>query len=200
MLKLKYGPPLNLERWLQDHAAELRPPVGNQQIWQDADFICTMVGGPNQRTDFHDDPHEEFFHQLRGNAHLILWDRGRFERVDLKEGDIFLLPPHVIHSPQRPESGSVCTVIERTRAPGTLDAFLWACAHCGGEVYRHEVQLNSIVQDLPAVYEQYYQRSEAQRRCPSCGEVHPGRAWRDWHVVLGRKHAHAAVPLAGELA
>lgn len=33
----------------------LKPPVGNQEIWRDTDFIVTVVGGPNQRTDFHDD-------------------------------------------------------------------------------------------------------------------------------------------------
>src|SRR2546430_7248759 len=27
----------------------LKPPVGNAQIWQDTDFIVTVVGGPNQR-------------------------------------------------------------------------------------------------------------------------------------------------------
>ena len=40
-----YGPPLNFQRWIQDHAHLLQPPVGNQQIWQDADFIVTVVGG-----------------------------------------------------------------------------------------------------------------------------------------------------------
>jgi len=193
---LKFGPPLNLQRWINEHAAELKPPVGNQQIWQDADFICTVVGGPNQRTDFHDDPLEEFFYQLRGQAHLLLWDRGRYERVDLNEGDIFLLPAHVRHSPQRPQAGSLCLVVERTRPAGLLDAFEWTCAHCGGLVTRREVQLNSIVRDLPTVYETYYASSDDERRCPGCGEVHPGRAWRDWHAVLAHKHAHAAVPIA----
>ena len=89
-----YGPPLNFQRWIQDHAHLLQPPVGNQQIWQDADFIVTVVGGPNLRTDYHDDPLEEFFYQVRGNAWLSLWIDGKPERVDLKEGDIFLLPPH----------------------------------------------------------------------------------------------------------
>ena len=113
-----YGPPLNFQRWIQDHAHLLQPPVGNQQIWQDADFIVTVVGGPNLRTDYHDDPLEEFFYQVRGNAWLSLWIDGKPERVDLKEGDIFLLPPHVRHSPQRPETGSACLVIERQRPPG----------------------------------------------------------------------------------
>ncbi|MDC6168638.1 3-hydroxyanthranilate 3,4-dioxygenase [Paucibacter sp. XJ19-41] len=196
---LKFGPPLNLQRWIAAHAAELKPPVGNQQIWQDADFICTVVGGPNQRTDFHDDPQEEFFYQLKGTAHLLLWERGQYQRVDLREGDIFLLPPHVRHSPQRPESGSVCLVIERQRAQGVIDAFEWTCAHCGGLVLRRELQLQSIVKDLPKVYQAFYDTPAEQRRCPGCGEIHPGRAWRDWHAVLAAKHGHAAVPLSTDL-
>ena len=193
---LSYGPPINFQRWIDAHAARLKPPVGNQQIWADADFICTVVGGPNQRTDFHDDPHEEYFHQFKGEAHLILWDRGRFERVDLHEGDIFLLPAHVQHSPQRPNPGSLCTVIERTRAPGVLDAFCWHCAHCGTQVARREVQLASIVEDLPQVYQQFYATPEAERRCPACGQVHPGREWKQWHATLAQRFPHAAVPVA----
>ncbi len=193
---LTYGRPLNFQRWIADHAAELKPPVGNQQIWADSDLICTVVGGPNQRTDFHDDPHEEYFHQIQGTAHLLLWDRGRYERVDLNAGDVFLLPAHVQHSPQRPQPGSLCTVIERSRAPGVIDAFCWHCAHCGTQVARREVQLASIVTDLPVVYEAFYSSAEAERCCTGCGQVHPGRAWRDWHAVLADKHAHAAVPVA----
>jgi len=95
-----------------------KPPVNNQQIWQDADFMVTVIGGPNHRTDFHDDPLEEFFYQFKGNAWLNIMNEGRLERIDLKEGDIFLLPPHVRHSPQRPEAGSRCLVIERQRPVG----------------------------------------------------------------------------------
>ena len=44
--------------------------MGNQQLWEDADLIVTIVGGPNRRSDFHDDPLEEFFYQFQGNAYL----------------------------------------------------------------------------------------------------------------------------------
>ncbi|MBP8306557.1 MAG: 3-hydroxyanthranilate 3,4-dioxygenase [Burkholderiaceae bacterium] len=178
---LRYGKPLNFQRWIDEHAHRLRPPVGNQQIWADADLIVTVVGGPNQRTDFHDDPLEEYFHQFKGNAHLLIADRGRIERVDLHEGDIFLLPAHVRHSPQRPEPGSLCTVIERTRPMGLLDGFEWYCAHCGHCVHRSEVQLASIVDDLPRVYRAFYESDEAARRCPQCASVHPGADWQAWH-------------------
>ena len=181
---LKYGSPLNFKRWLEEHAHRLKPPVGNQQIWQDADMMVTVVGGPNQRSDFHDDPIEEFFYQFKGNAYLLLWDRGRYERVDLKEGDMFLMAPHTLHSPQRPEAGSLCLVVERQRPAGQQDAFQWSCAHCGNVVQRYELQLQSIVADLPPVYERFYETSEAERRCSACGEVHPGRDFQAWHRAL----------------
>ncbi|QOT77465.1 3-hydroxyanthranilate 3,4-dioxygenase [Cupriavidus basilensis] len=170
-----YGMPLNFPRWLDEHAHLLKPPVGNQQVWQDADTIVTVVGGPNQRTDFHDDPLEEFFYQFKGNAWLDIMDRGKRERVDLKEGDIFLLPAHVRHSPQRPEADSRCLVIERQRPEGVVDGFEWYCPTCSALVHRVEVQLKSIVTDLPPLFAGFYDNA-ALRRCGQCGTVHPGRA------------------------
>ena len=167
---MKYGMPINFGQWIEKNAHLLKPPVGNQQIWADADIIVTVVGGPNQRTDFHDDPYEEYFHQFRGNAHLLIWDRGRFERIELTEGDIFLLPAHARHSPQRPEPGSLCTVIERSRPVGELDAFEWYCAKCATRVHRAEVQLQSIVEDLPKAYDAFYVLPDKARTC-WCGTV-----------------------------
>lgn len=181
--------PINFSKWIDEHADRLRPPVGNQQVWRDANMIVTVVGGPNQRSDFHDDPFEEFFHQFKGNAHLLIADRGKFERVDLREGDIFLLPAHVRHSPQRPEPGSLCTVIEMPRPVGELDAFEWYCANCGHLVKRSEVQLRSIVDDLPSIYDAFYALDDAGRRCEACGEVHPGRDWQSWHAMRASRMA-----------
>ena len=77
---LAYGTSFNLNGWIAKHQTLLRPPVGNQQLWPDSDLIVTVVGGPNQRCDFHDDPLEEFFYQLKGDAHLLIEERGRFGR------------------------------------------------------------------------------------------------------------------------
>ena len=177
-----YSAPLNFNAWLSDNAERFKPPVGNQQIWKNSDLICTVVGGPNQRTDFHDDPYEEYFHQFKGSASLLIADRGKFERIVLKEGDVFLLPPHVRHSPQRPEAGSLCTVIERARPEGIKDAFEWFCAACGGLVARRELQLQSIVEDLPKAFASFYDTGASERTCPHCGQVHPGRDWQAWHA------------------
>lgn len=170
---LKYGLPFNFQAWIDEHRDLLKPPVGNAQIWQDSDFIVTIVGGPNQRTDYHVDPLEEFFYQLKGDMILRLWEDGAPRDMPIREGDIFLLPPNVPHSPQRPVEGSIGLVIERQRPEGQLDAFQWYCG-CGAIVHRFEVQLKSIVTDMPPLFEQFY-ASEQLRTCGSCGAIHPGK-------------------------
>ena len=164
--------PIDFPRWLAEHRGLLRPPVGNAQLWPDTDFIVTVVGGPNRRTDFHDDPYEEYFWQFKGNAFLELIADGRRSRIELKEGTMHLLPPHVRHSPQRPEAGSLCLVIERRRPDGVLDGFEWYCPACDALVHRVEVQLRNIVKDLPPLFDAFY---SSDRKCRRCGHVHPGK-------------------------
>ena len=172
---LTYGAPFNFQKWIEEHRNLLKPPVGNAQVWQDSDLIVTIVGGPNARTDYHVDPCEEFFYQMQGDMILRLWKDGKPEDLPIREGDIFLLPPGVPHSPQRPVPGSIGLVIERQRPIGMIDAFQWYCDGCGEIVHRVEVQLKSIVTDLPPLFAQFYD-SEELRTCGSCGAVHPGKA------------------------
>ena len=54
----------NFQEWIDEHRHLLKPPVGNKLIWQDSGLMAFVVGGPNKRTDYHDDPVEEFFYQL----------------------------------------------------------------------------------------------------------------------------------------
>jgi 3-hydroxyanthranilate 3,4-dioxygenase len=164
----------NLQKWIDEHKHLLKPPVGNQQIWKDADLMVTVVGGPNKRTDYHDDPVEEFFYQLKGDMLLKLFDGHEFYDVPIREGDIFLLPPHVRHSPQRPQEGSIGLVIEPARPEGALDAVEWYCFECKGLVHRSEVDLESIVDDLPPIYAKFY-ADDQLRTCPHCGTLHPGK-------------------------
>lgn len=165
----------NFQKWIDEHRHLLKPPVGNTQIWQNTDLIVTVVGGPNRRTDYHDDPLEEFFYQLKGNMVLRIMEDGRPRDMAINEGDIFLLPPHIRHSPQRPEPGSIGLVIERTRPEGMRDGFEWYCPVCHALVYRVEVQLRSIVDDLPPLFDRFYD-SVALRTCKSCDHVHSGKS------------------------
>jgi 3-hydroxyanthranilate 3,4-dioxygenase len=184
-MELQYGTPLNLLDWAQRNQSLLKPPVCNAAVWPDGDYIINMVGGPNTRTDFHDNPTEEIFYQIQGNAYLEIWDRGRFDRIDLREGDAFLLPAHVIHSPQRPEPG-LCLLVEKPRPAGEHDSLQWYCPVCATEVWRFSKQLESLVDDLPKAYQLFYARSEDERRCRQCGTVHPGKDYATWHGLRQR--------------
>lgn len=173
----------NFKSWIDENQHLLKPPVGNQQIWPNADLMVTVVGGPNSRTDFHDDPVEEFFYQLKGDMLLKLVENGEHYDVRLREGDIFLMPAHVRHSPQRPVPGSIGLVVEPKRPAGALDAFEWYCFACGSLVHRAEVALKSIVADLPPLFSAFYE-DPAARTCPKCGERHPGKIAPEGWVSL----------------
>ena len=182
-MSAEFQKPFNLHRtlkaidfgaWIRERQDQLQPPVCIQQIWQNTDFIVSVVGGPNRRHDYHDDPLEELFYQFKGNAYLSIMTPEGPRRLDLGEGAIFLLPPHVRHSPQRPDASSLCIVIERSRPDGIIDGFEWYCLECNGLLHRVEVQLKSIVRDLPPLFEQFYASKEA-RTCKKCGALHPGK-------------------------
>lgn len=164
----------NFNVWLREHADKLKPPVNNQLIWEDADLMVTVVGGPNSRVDYHVDPVEEFFYQFKGNSFVkIMAEDGPYD-VHLREGDIFLMPPRVPHSPQRPEAGSLCLVVEPKRPDGEMDAFEWYCENCHHRVHRVDLILKSLVTDLPPLFKDFAENMDA-RLCKSCGELHPGK-------------------------
>jgi 3-hydroxyanthranilate 3,4-dioxygenase len=163
----------NFQNWIDEHRHLLKPPVGNKKVFEDGEMTVQVVGGPNERTDYHDDPVEEFFYQLKGDMLLKVVDNGDFYDVPIREGEVFLLPPHIRHSPQRPQEGSVGLVVEAAR-PDELDAFEWYCFECRALIHRIEVKVADLVKDLPPLYEAFYADEQA-RKCKNCGAIHPGK-------------------------
>jgi len=161
---------IDLKQWIEKNRHLLKPPVGNQQIYkQTEDFIIMVVGGPNSRTDYHYNESEEFFYQLEGNIHLGLQVEGKAEVVEIKEGEIFLLPPKVPHSPQR-TANTVGIVIERVRRPEDTDGLIWYCKSCNHLLYEEYFHLTDIVRQMQPVFNRFYQ-NEALRTCQKCGTV-----------------------------
>jgi len=164
----------NFSAWIDRHGHLLKPPVGNQVVFAEAgDLIVQVVGGPNARTDYHDDPYEEFFFQLRGDMVLRVMEEGRPRELPIREGEILLLPGGVRHSPQRP-AGTVGLVVEKIRPRDVDDGFEWYCPSCHALVHRVTVNVQNIVADLPPLFAGFY-ASEKKRTCPKCGSVHPGK-------------------------
>lgn len=175
--------PFDFKRWIEDHRDELKPPVGNKLVFEEKGMVVMVIGGPNRRVDFHDDPVQEFFYQLEGDMVLKIAEGGTIYDVPIREGEVFLLPPHVRHSPQRPVPGSVGLVVESPRMQGMKDGFEWFCFECGGLVHRVEAPVDNIVADLPPLFDAFY-NDRAARTCGHCGAVHPGREPPEgWAVV-----------------
>jgi 3-hydroxyanthranilate 3,4-dioxygenase len=165
----------NFQGWIEQNKEKFKPPVGNAQVWEDGEMMVTVVGGPNERRDYHDDPTEEFFYQLKGDIVLRLMDTPGNPplEIPIKEGEVFLLPKHMRHSPQR-QAGSIGVVVEMPRPEGAVDGFEWYCPKCNQLLHRAEVTLRSIVRDLPPIFEQFY-NNEKLRTCKHCGAIHPGK-------------------------
>ncbi|MFI6820067.1 3-hydroxyanthranilate 3,4-dioxygenase [Micromonospora sp. NPDC050187] len=167
--------PVSFPGWIDENQHLLKPPVNNKQMFPTGDdFIVQVVGGPNQRTDFHVDPYEEFFYQVKGNMHVNLMTEDGPRTVHIREGQMWVLPGNIPHSPQRPEAGSIGVVIERVREEGTLERFQWYCLECGNKVHDVELQVRDIVADLPPVFTAFYGDEQA-RTCDRCGTLHPGK-------------------------
>ena len=166
---MRAAPPFNLHRWIDENRHLLKPPVGNKLLFSDSDFIVMAVGGPNARTDFHHDPSEEFFFQVEGDMVLRTVQDGRLTDVPIREGEVFLLPPEMPHSPQRP-AGSVGIVVERRRTPTELDGFSWYCERCGHCLHLERVAVRNIETQLPEIFARFYS-SIAHRTCSACGTV-----------------------------
>ncbi len=166
-------PPIDFQRWIDEHRHLLKPPVGNKCIY-DGDFIVMVVGGPNQRTDYHYDEGPEFFYQLEGQMVLKLQEDGRARDIPIRAGEIFYLPPRVPHSPQR-MADSVGLVVERKRLPHEKDGLMWFCERCNHKLFEQFFTLQNIETDFPAVFERFY-RSRELRTCEACGHLNPAPA------------------------
>lgn len=161
--------PFNFKQWIDEHRHLLKPPVGNQCIYDSADFIVMVVGGPNSRKDYHWDEGEEFFYQLEGDIKVLVQEDGKAVEVPIREGEVFMLPARVPHNPIR-GANTVGLVIERKRRSDELDGLLWFCENCNHKLYEEYFVLTDIVTQFQTVFEKFYSSPDL-RTCDKCGSV-----------------------------
>src|ERR1700737_3284446 len=96
----------NFQNWIKENQHLLKPPVGNKKVFEDGEMTVQVVGGPNERTDYHDDPVEEFFYQLKGNMVLKVRDDGQFYDGPFGAGEGFRHPPTNPSTTTRPRASA----------------------------------------------------------------------------------------------
>ncbi|MBJ59017.1 MAG: 3-hydroxyanthranilate 3,4-dioxygenase [Flavobacteriales bacterium] len=167
---MSFKAPFNLHKWIEENKELLKPPVGNKNLYTDAgDFIVMVVGGPNARKDYHYNETEELFYQIKGNIIVKIQFEGKAIEIPINEGEMFLLPAKIPHSPIRSE-GSVGLVIERKRSEKDKDGLMWFSETANHLLYEEYFHLTNIEKDFLPVFKRFYS-NEKLRTCPITGEV-----------------------------
>lgn len=170
---------LNLHQWIKANAKHLKPPVSNKQLFagMSQDAIVFVSGGPNTRNDFHVNPTEELFYQLKGDIAVRVrpLDGSKPYDVIIREGEMFLLPRWVPHRPQRP-ANTLGLIVEFPRgvdAEGNpqKDGLQWYCPECDALVYDARFVMKKIDKDLAVVMNDFWDGPAERRTCRNCGHV-----------------------------
>lgn len=159
----------DLKKWVDENRHLLKPPVGNKMMWGDGEFLVMVVGGPNARKDFHVEDGEELFFQIEGDIVVRILEDGKPRDIQVREGEIFLLPAGIPHSPQRP-AGTIGMVVERMRKPDEIDHLKWFCERCGEVLHDATFHCKDLGTQLKPVIEGFF-ADEKVRTCRKCGAV-----------------------------
>ena len=165
--------PFNVLQWIEDNQEIFKVPVMNKQFYKEADDVIVFVSlGPNTRNDYHVNPTEELFYQLKGDIAVRIrpLDGSDPHDVIIREGEMYLLPRHVPHRPQRPDNTSGL-IVEFPRPEGTKDQLRWYCPDDKHLVHQAEFRLKHIDQDLHEVMDNFWNGPVEVRTCKETGKV-----------------------------
>ena len=163
--------PFNLMQWIADHEEEFKPPVMNKQFYKEANDVIVFVStGPNTRNDYHVNPTEELFYQLKGDIAVRIrpLDDSPPHEVFIREGEMWLCPRNVPHRPQRPE-GTLGLIVEFPRPSN--DKLRWYCNADEHLVYEADFRLDHVDEDLHKIMDDFWNGPAENRTCPTCKTV-----------------------------
>src|SRR5438093_10997958 len=163
----------HLKQWVDANKDYFNPPFRtNCLIVSHKDFMVMILRGLNTRLDFHIEPGDEFFYQVEGAMELHLKAPGeRRQVVTIKEGEIFVCPGGLAHSPRRFEN-TWGLVIERKRREEEREEFAWFCEKCDNLVLSRVVNQGNSPSQVSTVYAEF-NADEKLRSCRACGHVFP---------------------------
>ncbi|KAH3668994.1 hypothetical protein OGAPHI_002749 [Ogataea philodendri] len=160
--------PIDIHKWIAENQHLLQPPVNNYCLHRGG-FTVMIVGGPNERTDYHINQTPEWFYMYKGDMLLKVVDDGEFKDIPIKEGESFLLPPNTPHNPVR-FAKTIGLVLEQDRPKGVNDKMRWYCSNCREichEVEFYCVDLGTQVKEAILAFD----KDIDSRTCKSCGTL-----------------------------
>eukprot|EP00835_Amoeboradix_gromovi_P002332 NODE_130_length_18488_cov_0.389961.p9 type:complete len:164 gc:universal NODE_130_length_18488_cov_0.389961:16169-16660(+) len=162
---MKTARPINLLQFIKNNP--FMPPINNRVVQQDQ-LMVMLVQGPNKRTDYHVNPTNEWFYQLKGDLVLKIIEDNSFKDLVIKQGESYLLHANIPHSPQRVEN-SLGLVIEMVRPENMLDSLQWYCNGCKKLLQESKVRVNDLNVDLLKPINEF---TSKKQKCPDCNTIH----------------------------
>ncbi|UJR25981.1 hypothetical protein I4U23_007329 [Adineta vaga] len=149
---------LNVHKWIDENEKDFLPPVCNKLMHNDQ-LTIMFVGGPNVRKDYHLEEGEELFYQLKGDMCLKVVEQNQQRDVIIKEGEIFLLPANIPHSPNRFEN-TVGFVMERRRDDKELDCLRYYQDQSTNRLFERWFHTTDLGIQLKPVIKEFFSSDE----------------------------------------
>lgn len=163
---------VNILKWIEKNEPSFAPPVCNK-LMSGGQLKVMFIGGPNVRKDFHINEGEELFYMVRGDMVLRVMEHGAPKDIEIREGEIFLLPGRIPHSPQR-QANTVGLVIERERLPEETDGLRYYQSKDEKAVlWEKWFHCDDLGTQLGPIIKEYFASDQHQTGKPKHGDV-PG--------------------------
>ncbi|XP_041644887.1 3-hydroxyanthranilate 3,4-dioxygenase [Cheilinus undulatus] len=160
---------VNVETWISQNRNAFLPPVCNK-LMHFSQLNIMFVGGPNTRKDYHIEEGEELFYQLQGDMCLKVIEDGKHKDVHIKEGEMFLLPARIPHSPQR-EANTVGLVVERRRLLTETDCLRYYVENSTDILFERWFYCEDLGTQLVPVIKEFMESEQFRTGKPDPNEV-----------------------------
>ncbi|XP_032409036.1 3-hydroxyanthranilate 3,4-dioxygenase [Xiphophorus hellerii] len=162
-------PLVNVEKWIAENQDAFLPPVCNK-LMHFSQLLVMFVGGPNTRKDYHIEEGEELFFQLKGDMCLKVIENGIHKDVHIKEGEMFLLPARIPHSPQR-KANTVGLVVERRRLLTETDCLRYYVDNTTDILFERWFYCENLGTQLVPIIKEFMASNQAKTGKPDPNEV-----------------------------
>ncbi|XP_020665510.3 3-hydroxyanthranilate 3,4-dioxygenase [Pogona vitticeps] len=160
---------VNVKKWVEENRGAFLPPVCNKLMHRHQ-LNVMFVGGPNQRKDYHIEEGEELFYQLEGDMCLKIVENGKHKDIHIKEGEMFLLPARIPHSPQR-YANTVGLVIERKRLTTETDGLRYYIGETTNVLFERWFYCDDLGTQLIPIIQEFFNSSQYRTGKPNPDEI-----------------------------